>query len=159
MCIASRSCHVSCARDWGRKRLTFMTTRASTRRLRRRNELLGRAFGMRAVTREAVTTMTPDCDLPGASSIEDAGDESLTKLAAERAEAEQASLLDDGSSDQVESPELPGADLSDLAPDELRVPVVPQQADEFVCVGCFLIQPRHRLAVRRAGKDLCRECA
>ncbi len=52
--------------------------------------------------------------------------------------------------------ELPGADLSG---EELSITVVPQQADEFTCSSCFLVQHRSRL--RSVGSDLpvCADCA
>ena len=58
--------------------------------------------------------------------------------------------------DAAEHFELPGADLSD---EELTVPVVPMQADEFRCVRCFLVHHRSQLAGRRDGQKICRECA
>lgn len=61
--------------------------------------------------------------------------------------------------DAAESPELPGADLSNLSGEDLRVPVVPKQDDEFVCARCFLIQNRRRLARRNRGQPICRDCA
>jgi hypothetical protein len=48
--------------------------------------------------------------------------------------------------------ELPGADLSG---EEFTVRVVPRQADEFTCTGCFLVHHRSR----RAHGDVCRDCA
>ena len=52
--------------------------------------------------------------------------------------------------------ELPRADLSD---EELTVPVVPMQADEFRCVRCFLVHHRSQLADPRDGQKICRECS
>jgi len=43
--------------------------------------------------------------------------------------------------DAIDGVELPGADVSG---EELLVRVVPQQADEFTCSRCFLVQHRHR---------------
>lgn len=50
--------------------------------------------------------------------------------------------------------ELPGADLSDQS---LVVEVTPQQADEFTCLGCFLV--RHRSQLRDPARGLCLDCA
>ena len=58
--------------------------------------------------------------------------------------------------DAAEHFELPGADLSD---EELTVPVVPMQADEFRCVRCFLVHHRSQLADPRDGQKICRECS
>lgn len=62
-------------------------------------------------------------------------------------------LLDDDS-DVTEGHVLPGADLSDLS---LEVWVVPRQADEFSCRGCFLLV--HRSQESKPGTSLCRDCA
>ena len=58
--------------------------------------------------------------------------------------------------DAAEHFELPGADLSD---EELTVPVVPMQPDEFRCIRCFLVHHRSQLAQPRDGQQICRECS
>lgn len=58
--------------------------------------------------------------------------------------------------DTAESVELPGADLSG---EQLTVRVVPQQADEFRCSSCFLVQHRHRYAAQRHDQPICADCA
>jgi len=58
--------------------------------------------------------------------------------------------------DTAESVELPGADLSG---EQLTVRVVPQQADEFRCSSCFLVQHRHRCAGQRHDQPICADCA
>jgi len=58
--------------------------------------------------------------------------------------------------DTAESGELPGADLSG---EQLTVRVVPQQADEFRCSSCFLVQHRHRYAGQRHDQPICADCA
>jgi len=58
--------------------------------------------------------------------------------------------------DTAESVELPGADLSG---EQLTVRVVPQQADEFRCSSCFLVQHRHRYAGQRHEQPICADCA
>jgi hypothetical protein len=55
---------------------------------------------------------------------------------------------------ELESFELPGADLSDQS---LVIEVTPQQADEFTCLGCFLV--RHRAQLRDSARGLCLDCA
>jgi hypothetical protein len=57
--------------------------------------------------------------------------------------------------DEAESFDLPGADLSG---EELTVPVVPMQSDEFRCARCFLVQHRSQLAGPSNGEEICREC-
>ncbi len=58
--------------------------------------------------------------------------------------------------DTAESVELPGADLS---AEQLMVRFVPQQADEFRCSSCFLVQHRHRYAGQRHDQPICADCA
>ena len=58
--------------------------------------------------------------------------------------------------DAAEHFELPGADRSN---EELTVPVVPMQPDEFRCMRCFLVHHRSQLAQRRDGQQICRECS
>jgi hypothetical protein len=52
--------------------------------------------------------------------------------------------------------ELPGGDLSG---EELTVAVIPMRADEFTCSSCFLVHHRSRLARKRNGQFICRDCA
>lgn len=52
--------------------------------------------------------------------------------------------------------ELPGADLSG---EELSITVIPQQADEFTCSSCFLVQHRSRLRSSDSGIAICADCA
>ncbi len=52
--------------------------------------------------------------------------------------------------------ELPGADLSG---EELSITVIPQQADEFTCSSCFLVQHRSRLSNTGPGPLICADCA
>ncbi|MEE2059413.1 DUF4193 domain-containing protein [Rhodococcus artemisiae] len=56
----------------------------------------------------------------------------------------------------VESPDLPGADLSG---EELSVNVVPIQEDEFTCYRCFLVQHHSRKASSPNENPYCRDCA
>jgi len=52
--------------------------------------------------------------------------------------------------------ELPGADLSG---EELSITVIPQQADEFTCSSCFLVQDRSRLRSIGSALPVCADCA
>jgi Domain of unknown function (DUF4193) len=52
--------------------------------------------------------------------------------------------------------EPPGADLSD---EQLVVRVLPRQADEFTCTGCFLVQHRSRLVRHTRRESICQDCA
>jgi hypothetical protein len=52
--------------------------------------------------------------------------------------------------------ELPGADLSG---EELTMPVIPKQADEFTCASCFLVQHRSRIASIAGEQPICIDCA
>ena len=104
---------------------------------------------------------TTDYDAPRRSTVEDADAESLDALTTARKDAQSPDVdLDEG--DTAESVELPGADLSG---EELTMPVIPKQADEFTCASCFLVQharAQHRVRgvggrvddrdLRRAGR-------
>jgi hypothetical protein len=52
--------------------------------------------------------------------------------------------------------EPPAADLSD---EHLVVSVLPRQADEFTCTGCFLVQHRSRLVRHTRRESICQDCA
>jgi hypothetical protein len=51
--------------------------------------------------------------------------------------------------------ELAGADL---AGDEITVPVIPKQTDEFMCSSCFLIHHVSRLASSKGSQLVCTDC-
>lgn len=53
----------------------------------------------------------------------------------------------------AESYELPGADLSS---ETLSIEVTPEQADEFVCQSCFLVQHTSRRS--KPGSMICSDC-
>ena len=98
---------------------------------------------------------TTDYDAPRRSSVEDADTESLDALTTARKDAQSPDVdLDEG--DTAESVELPGADLSG---EELTMPVIPKQADEFTCASCFLVQHRSRIAATAGGRPICIDCA
>ena len=85
---------------------------------------------------------TTDYDAPRRSTIEDAETGSLDVLTATRPDA-QSPVVDLDEGDTAESMEPPGADLSG---EELTMPVIPKQANEFTCTSCFLVQHRTRIA-------------
>ncbi len=45
----------------------------------------------------------------------------------------------------------------DPTDEELAVPLVPRQFDEFICTSCYLVQPNSRLADPR--RRICTDCA
>ena len=83
---------------------------------------------------------------------EDIREESLEELKARRAD-KQATMIDE---EETEIVDLPGADLSDQS---LTARVVPQQADEFTCSECFLVQHRSQLVKVVDGQPICSDCA
>ncbi|GAA2372454.1 hypothetical protein Cme02nite_00910 [Catellatospora methionotrophica] len=93
------------------------------------------------------TMAITDYDTPRTPAVEE---DSLEELRARR-DAPNASAVD---VEESESYDLPGGEQLD---EELTVPVVAQQADEFRCTKCFLV--RHRNQRAAAGKDVCVECA
>jgi uncharacterized protein DUF4193 len=98
---------------------------------------------------------TTDYDAPRRSTVEDADTESVDGLTTARKDAQSPDVdLDEG--DTAESVELPGADLSG---EELTMPVIPKQADEFTCACCFLVQHRNRISSTAGGQTICVDCA
>ena len=98
---------------------------------------------------------TTDYDAPRRSAVEEADTESLDALTTARKEA-QSPDVDLDETDTAETIELPGADLSG---EELTMPVIPKQADEFTCASCFLVHHRSRLAQSNGTQLICRDCA
>jgi len=94
-----------------------------------------------------------DYDAPRCSTSEDTETESLDAIKTARAEA-QSPIVDLDEADIGEI-ELPGADLSG---EELTMPVIPKQADEFTCTSCFLVQHRSRVASRPGEPAVCADC-
>jgi hypothetical protein len=79
----------------------------------------------------------------------------LDALTTARKDAQSPDVdLDEG--EIAEGVELPGADLSG---EELTMPVIPKQADEFTCASCFLVQHRSRIAATAGGRTICVDCA
>jgi hypothetical protein len=102
--------------------------------------------------------MATDYDAPRRGEAEEIGEDSLEELKARRAEA-QSGTIDIDETELNEALELPGADLSNLSGEELTVRVLPKQDDEFTCSVCFLVHHRSRLARRKGGQPVCRDCA
>jgi hypothetical protein len=61
--------------------------------------------------------------------------------------------LDEPDGDSIE---LPGAATLE---EELSVPVVQMQTDEFRCDRCFLVHHRSQLVTQPSGLRLCRDCS
>jgi hypothetical protein len=100
--------------------------------------------------------MATDYDAPRRGTEEEETDESVEQIRARRAGSTTQSPQVDADELDAESVELPGADLSG---EELTVRVLPQQADEFICAGCFLVIHRSRRASGQHEQPLCRDCA
>ena len=100
--------------------------------------------------------VTTDYDAPRRSTLQEADTESLDTLTAAAKTAAQYPDVDLEEGDTAEGIELPGADLSG---EVLIMPVIPQQADEFTCTSCFLVQHRSRIAGHSAGRPVCLDCA
>lgn len=95
--------------------------------------------------------MATDYDAPRKND-EDTTD-SIEALKERSTERSAASI--DG--DDADNPgfELAGADLSDV---DLDVVVLPQQADEFTCVNCFLVRHRSQVDHMSDLGPICRDC-
>jgi hypothetical protein len=91
-----------------------------------------------------------DYDAPRMPAVEE---DSLEELRARRNTPDSAKV-DVDEAELADTYDLPGADQLD---EELSVPVVAQQADEFRCTSCFLV--RHRNQRAYPDRDVCRECA
>ena len=92
-----------------------------------------------------------DYDAPRVKPEEQETDEALeearAKIASNGDKVDDEPNLDDAFT-------LPGADLAGI---ELKLEAVPQQADEFICMSCFLVRHRSQLAPK--SKDRCYDCA
>jgi len=98
--------------------------------------------------------MATDYDAPRKTDDE-ISEDSIEELKSRRVDT-RVSSVDVDETEQNESFELPGADLSG---EELSVRVLPRQADEFTCSQCFLVHHRSQLASEKNGMMVCRECA
>ncbi|MFF8817875.1 MULTISPECIES: DUF4193 domain-containing protein [Leucobacter] len=95
--------------------------------------------------------MATDYDAPRKNDDETA--ESIEALK-ERGPSKGPSSIDSEDADNP-SFDLGGSDLSDV---ELDVVVLPQQADEFTCVNCFLVRHRSQLSREVDLGPICVEC-
>lgn len=98
--------------------------------------------------------MSTDYDAPRKNE-EDLAEDSIEDLKATNRAKTSVGLADVDEPD-VDSLELPGADLSG---EELTVRVMPRQADEFTCSKCFLVQHQSRLAHHTGDEWICGDCA
>jgi len=98
--------------------------------------------------------MATDYDAPRKSD-DDIAEDSIEELKTRRND-KSSGQVDEDEAEAAESFELPGADLSH---EELTVRVLPRQADEFTCAGCFLVLSRSQIAAVRHGKEYCLDCA
>lgn len=64
-------------------------------------------------------------------------------------------MIDIAESELADSYVLPGAEL---APEELELEILAQQADEFTCSSCFLVRHRSQLAREKNSLLFCRDC-
>ena len=99
--------------------------------------------------------MTVDYDTPR-TRTEDLEAESLEEVSGARGRVPAPRTAGDEPEDAVETDSyvLPGGDLSE---EILVLEVQPQQADEFICTGCFLV--RHRSQLVDPVRALCGDCA
>jgi hypothetical protein len=87
-----------------------------------------------------------------AAELEDDGLRALDALSG----VERSARVDLDEAEAADNFDVPDADLSG---EELTVPVVPMQPDEFRCGRCFLVQHRSQLARGFNGREICRECS
>lgn len=97
--------------------------------------------------------MATDYDAPRKTDEE--SEDSIEEIKSRRND-KNSGKVDEDEVEAAESFELPGADLSH---EELTVRVLPRQADEFTCAGCFLLKHRSQLAAVRNGATYCVDCA
>src|SRR5262245_66604800 len=90
--------------------------------------------------------MATDYDAPRKTDDE-LNEDSIEELKARRHD-KNSGKVDEDEVEAAESFELPGADLSH---EELSVQVLPRQADDFTCAGCFLVHHRSQLATDKNG--------
>ena len=96
--------------------------------------------------------MATDYDAPRVREGDEERTDNIIELDAARSRTTTDLLEED--TEAVDGLTLPGADLSNLS---LEVRVVPQQADEFSCISCFLLT--HRSQESKPGTSICRDCA
>jgi len=97
--------------------------------------------------------MATDYDAPRKGDEE--SEDSLGELKTRRND-KNSGAVDEDEVEAAETFELPGADLSH---EELTVRVLPRQADEFTCAGCFLVKHRSQIARQVGEQAYCIDCA
>jgi hypothetical protein len=97
--------------------------------------------------------MATDYDAPRKSE-EEISEDSIEELKSRRND-KNSGKVDEDEAEAAEAFELPGADLSH---EELTVRVLPRQADEFTCAGCYLVRHRSQIAAVRDGLEYCVDC-
>jgi len=96
--------------------------------------------------------MATDYDAPRKTEDDSDSIEALKERVPDR----MSGVVDVDDADNPGSFDLAGADLSDL---ELETVVLPPQADEFTCVGCFLVKHRSQIDHQEKLGPICQECA
>ncbi len=96
--------------------------------------------------------MATDYDAPRNANADQQGEPALQAIAG----AQSSRAADPGGDlDPVEGEvALASADPTD---EELVVPLVPRQFDEFICTSCYLVHPNSRLADPQ--RRICTDCA
>lgn len=97
--------------------------------------------------------MATDYDAPRKVD-EEASTDSIEEIKNRRND-QNSGKVDEDEVEAAESFELPGADLSH---EELRVKVLPRQADEFTCSSCFLVKSQQQLAEENGSEKFCVDC-
>ncbi|MDR1790254.1 MAG: DUF4193 domain-containing protein [Propionibacteriaceae bacterium] len=97
--------------------------------------------------------MATDYDAPRKTDEEP--EDSIEELKSRRND-KNSGKVDEDEAEAAEAFELPGADLSH---EELTVRVLPRQADEFTCAGCFLVKHRSQIAQTKGKMVYCIDCA
>lgn len=95
--------------------------------------------------------MATDYDAPRKSEDDTDSIEALKERSSQKANQNPDSEDSDNP-----SYDLGGSDLSDI---ELDVVVLPQQADEFTCVNCFLVRHRSQVDHDNEFGQVCAECS
>lgn len=96
--------------------------------------------------------MATDYDAPRKTEDDSESIEALK----ERVPDKLSGVVDGDDADNPGGFDLGGADLADL---ELDVVVLPEQADEFTCMSCFLVKHRSQLDHESKQGPICIECA
>ncbi|MEU9133070.1 DUF4193 family protein [Kitasatospora sp. NPDC048540] len=99
--------------------------------------------------------MATDFDAPRTNE-NDHLDDNLRTLKATRTTT-KASRID--ALDHIEADDVLPVHYAGLPDEDLSVPVLPKQQDEFACTICHLVHHRSRLARTESEQQICRDCA